>query len=78
MAELSWIDLAQTAMAHRDQLARRIEEIPLAMIAGENITIFGRRAEVSISWPDGLPMGMSAEELKDYAAELLTVLRDAR
>lgn len=66
-----WVDLVAEASAGRDLLARQRDELALSLLAGEPVTIFGKRVEVTLAWPDGPPFDMAEDELRAYAANWL-------
>jgi hypothetical protein len=72
-----WMDLYRKVDQHRNQALAHADGIVLAILAGESATLFGRRVEFSLSWPDGLPLGMADEaELREWAASELAKVRE--
>lgn len=64
---------------HRDEVRRQGDGNVLAVLAGEGATIWGKRVEFMVTWPDGLPLGFTTdEELRAHAAELLAANRAPR
>ncbi|WP_431976164.1 hypothetical protein [Micromonospora haikouensis] len=47
----------------------------LALLAGEACTLLGKPAQITITWPEGTPMGMTEQQLQGWAADTLAELR---
>jgi hypothetical protein len=73
------IGLYQKASDLAGHLRENLDEAGLSIVAGESITLFGCRAEVTVAWPDGLPMGFTDEAaLRDFCAQWLSESRARR
>jgi len=71
-----WADLLQQALAGRSDMARSHEVLSLSMLAGERVTVLGRPAVVTFSWPEGPPFGMTADEIRELASSWLREVRE--
>lgn len=56
-----WMGMFFDATNKASDAQRRQDEMVLELLAGEPITLFGRRVEITFTWPDGLPMGHTDE-----------------
>lgn len=66
-----WADLWAEMMASRNLIAQQLDDLALVLLAGEPLTILGKRVSVTLAWPDGPPFDMTEEELQAYAAAWL-------
>jgi hypothetical protein len=71
---LKMIDLYRDASASTDELRRRTDETMLAIVAGETVTVLGRRARFTVEWVDTPPWG-TPEETTVRIAESLAKIR---
>lgn len=46
------IGLYQQTATHADDMRRRYDALMMAMVAGETVTVLGRRARFSVEWLD--------------------------
>lgn len=57
---------------------READERILAILAGKRATIYGKPVEFEIKWPEGPPMRMTEEQMRQYCAEQLALSRIRR
>jgi len=50
----------------------------LAMIAGEDIVLFGKPVHCEVTWPQGRPWGMTDEQIRERCANWLAERRHER
>jgi len=67
-AWLDSIDALRDALKHADERERWMVG---TLLSGEEATILGKRARCRIEWPDGLPGGMTEDQLREYGRRML-------
>jgi hypothetical protein len=68
------LDFLEDLQRHLDERSSRINEIGLAIVAEDVVRLFGRRAQIAVTWPDGPPFG-DADSTREWAREQLAELR---
>jgi len=72
-----WHNVVEQVSKDRDLIAASRDAQILAILAGEGGTLFGRRVEFTVSFPDGMPMGWKDEaEMREWASGELARVRE--
>ena len=65
-----WADLV-TQMRRHSELDRQHETLMMAaMLTGEECEVLGSKCRIRLEWPDGLPMGMTEDQLRETGRQM--------